>query len=50
MKEKIPVGQIRVGMFVSDLDRPWLDTPFLLQGFQIETGEERYLSIIGAKT
>lgn len=27
-------------MFVSDLDRPWLDTPFLLQGFVIETGEE----------
>ncbi len=40
MKEKIQVGQIKVGMFVSDLDRPWLDTPFLLQGFQIETGEE----------
>ena len=23
-------------MFVSDLDRPWLDTPFLIQGFLIE--------------
>ena len=23
-------------MFVADLDRPWVDTPFLLQGFLIE--------------
>ncbi|MBL8482330.1 MAG: DUF3391 domain-containing protein, partial [Rhodocyclaceae bacterium] len=23
-------------MFVFELDRPWLDTPFLLQGFLIE--------------
>lgn len=27
-------------MFVSDLDRPWLDTPFLLQGFLLESDEE----------
>ena len=40
MKEKIQIADIKLGMFVSDLDRPWLDTPFLLQGFQIETGEE----------
>jgi len=26
-------------MFVADLDCPWLDTPFLLQGFQIENEE-----------
>ncbi len=40
MKEKIQVGVLKIGMFVSDLDRPWLDTPFLLQGFLIETDEE----------
>ena len=40
MKEKIPVDALRIGMFVSDLDRPWLDTPFLLQGFLVETDEE----------
>lgn len=40
MKEKIAAEQLRVGMFVSDLDRPWLDTPFLLQGFLIEDQEE----------
>lgn len=33
---KLPIEQVRVGMFVSELDRPWLDTPFLLQGFLIE--------------
>src|SRR5215471_5761719 len=26
-------------MFVSALDRPWLDTPFLVQGFLIEDDE-----------
>jgi HD-GYP domain-containing protein (c-di-GMP phosphodiesterase class II) len=40
MKEKIQVDQLKVGMFVSDLDRPWLDTPFLIQGFLIGTDEE----------
>lgn len=27
-------------MFVADLDRPWIDTPFLLQGFLIEDREQ----------
>lgn len=27
---------LRPGMFVEDLDRPWLDTPFLIQGFLLE--------------
>ncbi len=27
-------------MFVADLDRPWVDTPFLLQGFLIENEEQ----------
>lgn len=27
-------------MFVADLDRPWMDTPFLLQGFLIEDKEQ----------
>ena len=27
-------------MFVADLDRPWVDTPFLLQGFLIEDDEQ----------
>lgn len=27
---------LQIGMFVSDLDRPWIDTPFLMQGLLIE--------------
>jgi len=27
-------------MFIADLDRPWVDTPFLLQGFLIENEEQ----------
>ncbi|WP_439106719.1 HD-GYP domain-containing protein [Congregibacter sp.] len=33
---KCGIGDLEVGMFVSELDRPWLGTPFLLQGFRIE--------------
>lgn len=27
---------LQIGMFVSDLDRPWIETPFLMQGLLIE--------------
>ncbi|MFZ5604575.1 MAG: HD-GYP domain-containing protein [Pseudomonadota bacterium] len=33
---KIPTSQLAMGMHVAQLDRPWLDTPFLLQGFPLE--------------
>jgi putative nucleotidyltransferase with HDIG domain len=33
---KIHVSQIKLGMFISKLDRPWLETPFLMQGFLVE--------------
>src|SRR5688572_28424960 len=36
MATKIFTTDLKVGMFVADLDRPWVDTPFLLQGFIIE--------------
>lgn len=36
MKEIIAVQQVEKGMFVIELDRPWLGTPFLLQGFLVE--------------
>ena len=36
VEKQLSVDQLSVGMFVSDLDRPWLDTPFLVQGFLIE--------------
>ena len=34
---KINTSDLEIGMFVSGLDRPWLDTPFLTQGFLIES-------------
>ncbi len=33
--QKTAVGDLEVGMFVAELDRPWLETPFLIQGFEI---------------
>lgn len=40
MATKVFTTDLRVGMFVADLDRPWVDTPFLLQGFVIEDDEQ----------
>ncbi len=37
---KIDVDGIRVGMYVCSLDRPWLETPFLFQGFFIRDDKE----------
>jgi HD-GYP domain-containing protein (c-di-GMP phosphodiesterase class II) len=34
---KLHVSELRTGMYVSKLDRDWLDTPFLMQGFYIES-------------
>ncbi|WP_260294327.1 HD-GYP domain-containing protein [Sedimenticola hydrogenitrophicus] len=32
---KVRVDDLQRGMFVSSLDRPWLETPYPIQGFQI---------------
>ncbi|MEZ5653302.1 MAG: HD-GYP domain-containing protein [Burkholderiaceae bacterium] len=37
---KLPVDRLKAGMFVAELDRPWEDTPFLLQGFKISDPDE----------
>jgi putative nucleotidyltransferase with HDIG domain len=34
---KIHISELKIGMYVSKLDRPWLETPFLMQGFVIES-------------
>ncbi len=36
----MPVSELRPGMFVCELDRPWLETPFILQGFKITDQED----------
>ena len=40
VKRPIPVAGLKIGMYVAELDRPWLETPFLLQGFRIESLED----------
>lgn len=39
-EKKVSTLYLKQGMYVSNLDRPWLDTPFLLQGFVIKTDDE----------
>src|SRR4051794_7390523 len=41
-KQTIQVGveQLKLGVYVSALDRPWNETPFLFQGFEIESDDE----------
>ncbi len=34
---KIHISELKIGMFVSKLDRDWQETPFLMQGFMIES-------------
>lgn len=34
--EKIPVSELQLGMFVAELDKPWIESDFLLQGFVLE--------------
>ena len=40
MADKVNAEHIKIGMFVVELDRPWIDTPFLLQGFLVEDEEQ----------
>jgi len=38
--EKVGCNDLKVGMFVQELDRPWLETPFMFQGFRINNKDE----------
>lgn len=40
MKIKLDVDRLCAGMYVAELDRPWIGTPFLFQGFLIESPDE----------
>jgi HD-GYP domain-containing protein (c-di-GMP phosphodiesterase class II) len=35
-KEQIGVERLTLGMYVTELDRPWVGTPFMLQGFLLD--------------
>ncbi|MDM3870216.1 HD-GYP domain-containing protein [Porticoccus sp. W117] len=42
---KVAVANLQPGMFVAELDRPWLETPFALQGFVVRDQDEvHYIS------
>jgi HD-GYP domain-containing protein (c-di-GMP phosphodiesterase class II) len=38
--QEIPVQNLEIGMYVSRLDVPWVQTPFPIQGFKISKQEE----------
>ena len=40
MRKKIDVQSLELGMYIAELDRPWLGTPFLFQGFEIRSQDE----------
>lgn len=37
MRLKLDIAELRPGMYVSELDRPWTETPYLFQGIALET-------------
>jgi len=40
VKTRVDVTNLKPGMYVCELDRPWLGTPFLLQGFTIDSNQD----------
>lgn len=39
-RQKVDVQDLVIGMYVAELDRPWLETPFLFQGFPIRSEDD----------
>ncbi|MDH5370551.1 MAG: HD-GYP domain-containing protein [Gammaproteobacteria bacterium] len=39
MKMKISVSDIKIGMYIDELDRPWIGSPFMFQGFLLSEAE-----------
>ena len=37
---EVNVTELQIGMYVSKLDRPWLNTSFMFQGFELKTNED----------
>jgi len=37
---RVNIQDLAIGMYVSELDRPWLETPFLFQGFEIKSDSD----------
>ncbi|MET0329538.1 MAG: DUF3391 domain-containing protein [Luteimonas sp.] len=48
-ERKLAVAELKTGMYVCRLDRPWEGTPFLLQGLTVESDEDiRTLEVLCA--
>ncbi len=39
-KKKVDVADLEYGMYIAELDRPWVGSPFLFQGFLLEEEED----------
>jgi len=39
-RNQIPVEALQFGMYISELDRPWTETPFMFQGFYLRTAQQ----------
>lgn len=40
MEKQVATLDLQLGMYVTRLDRPWLETPFLFQGFTIQNAQD----------
>jgi HD-GYP domain-containing protein (c-di-GMP phosphodiesterase class II) len=40
MKKTVPVSQLRFGVYIHELDRPWTETPFMFQGFVLNNDKQ----------
>lgn len=40
MRIKVDVEEVTKGMYVAELDRPWLESPFLFQGFVVDNDDD----------
>ena len=40
MKKEVSVEQLQFGVFIAELDRPWTETPFMFQGFVLNSDKQ----------
>src|SRR6185295_15407674 len=40
LKKTVPVSDLRFGMYIAELDRPWTETPFRFQGFVLSSEQQ----------
>lgn len=40
MRKEVPVEELEFGVFIAELDRPWTETPFMFQGFVLNSDKQ----------